>query len=54
MSPSPRNLLIIITDKARVRRTVDGVGVIKVDDLNLEDIEISHTLGGAGKSSREC
>ena len=30
-------------------RTVEGVGVMKDKDLNREEIEGSHTLGGAGE-----
>ena len=29
-----------------------GVGVMKDEDLNLEEIEASHTLGGAGEVDR--
>jgi hypothetical protein len=28
---------------------VEGVGVMKDEDLNLEEIEDSHTLGGVGR-----
>ena len=31
---------------------VEGVGVMKDEELKLEDIEASHTLGGAGEVSR--
>ena len=27
----------------------DGVGVMKDEDLKLEEIETSHTLGGSGR-----
>jgi hypothetical protein len=41
--------VFIITDKVRVKgeRKVRLVGVIKDKELNLEEIEVSHTLGGA-------
>jgi hypothetical protein len=39
--------LFIITDKANlVGEEVKGVGVMKDEDLKLEEIEVSHTLGG--------
>jgi DNA-directed RNA polymerase subunit L len=38
-------LLFIITDKTKVRRgEVEGVSVMKDEDLRLEEIESSHTL----------
>jgi hypothetical protein len=38
-------LLFIITDKAKVRRgEVEGVEVMKDEDLRLEEIESSHVL----------
>ena len=38
-------LLFIITDKAKVRRgEVEGVEVMKDEDLRLEEIESSHAL----------
>jgi hypothetical protein len=47
-------LLFIITDKARAKggRKVEGVGAMKDEELKLEEIQVSHTLGGAGESSR--
>ncbi len=37
----------IITDKSNlVGEEVIGVGVMKDEELNLEEIEDSHTLGG--------
>jgi hypothetical protein len=33
-------------------RKVEGVGVMKDKELKLEEIEASHTLGGAGEVSR--
>jgi hypothetical protein len=46
-----------ITDKPGARRVaegrkVEGVGVMKDKELKLEEIEASHTLGGAGEVSR--
>ena len=43
--------MFIITDKGRVRRggrlrKVEDVGVMKDEELNLEEIYTSHTLGG--------
>ena len=29
--------------------TVEGVGVMKGEEINLEEMEASHTLGGAGR-----
>ena len=41
------NCVIIITDQAKVsRKEVKGVGVMKDEELKLEEIETSHTLGG--------
>ena len=31
---------------------VEGVGVTKDEELNLEEIEVSHTLGGSGEVVR--
>jgi hypothetical protein len=41
-------------DKARARgaRKVEGVSAMKDEVLKLEEIEVSHTLGGAGEVSR--
>ena len=44
--------LIIITDKSKTRRGGEGVGVMKDEDLNLEEIESSHTLGKTGVVDR--
>ena len=30
-------------------REVEGVGVVKDKEINLEEIEASHTLGGPGE-----
>ena len=39
--------VFIITDKRKiVGEEVKGVGVMKDEELNLEEIEVSHTLGG--------
>ena len=39
--------MFIITDKAKlVGEKVKGVGVMKDEELKLEEIEVSHTLGG--------
>ena len=39
--------VFIITDKAKlVGEEVKGVGVMKDEELKLEEIEASHTLGG--------
>ena len=41
--------MFIMTDKAKASRgckTVKGVGVMKDEELKLEEIEASHTLGG--------
>ena len=39
--------VFIITDKAKlVGEEVKGVGVMKDEELKLEEIETSHTLGG--------
>jgi hypothetical protein len=40
--------MFIITDKSRSRRgrKVEDVGVVKDEELNLEEIECSQTLGG--------
>jgi hypothetical protein len=32
---------------------VEGVGVMKDEELKLEEIEVSHTLGGAWTTIRE-
>ena len=44
-------LRFIITEKTRSNggRKVEGVGVMKDKEIKLEEIETSHTLGGAGK-----
>jgi hypothetical protein len=43
-------MVFIITDKAKSSRGgVKGVGVMKDEELKLEEIETSHTLGGYGK-----
>jgi hypothetical protein len=34
-------------------REVEGVGVMKDKELKLEEIEVSHTLGGVGESDRK-
>ncbi len=40
-------LVFIITDKVKlVGEEVKGVGVMKDEELKLEEIEVSHTLGG--------
>ena len=33
-------------------RKVEGVGVMNDEDLKLEEIEVSHTLGGEGEVER--
>jgi hypothetical protein len=39
--------VFIITDKVKVvGEEVKGVGVMKDEELKLEEIEVSHTLGG--------
>ena len=39
--------MFIITDKAKlVGEETKGVGVMKDEDLKVEEIEVSHTLGG--------
>ena len=39
--------MFIITDKVKlVGEEVKGVGVMKDEELKLEEIEVSHTLGG--------
>jgi hypothetical protein len=39
--------VFIITDKAKlVGEEVKGVGVMKDEELKLEEFEASHTLGG--------
>ncbi len=39
--------VFIITDKAKVvGEETRGVGVMKDEDLKIEEIEASHTLGG--------
>ncbi len=39
--------VFIITDKTKLLgEEVKGVGVMKDEDLELEEIEVSHTLGG--------
>ncbi len=39
--------MFIITDKVKlVGEEVKGVGVMKDEELKLEEIESSHTLGG--------
>ncbi len=39
--------MFIITDKAKVvGEEVKGAGVMKDEELKLEEIEASHTLGG--------
>jgi hypothetical protein len=39
--------VFIITDKAKlVGEEVKGVGVMKDEELKLEEIEVSHTWGG--------
>ena len=39
--------MFIITDKTKLLgEEVKGVGVMKDEELNLEEIEASHTLGG--------
>ena len=40
--------MFIITDKAKARR--EGVGVMIDEELKLEEIETTHTLGGAGSA----
>ena len=45
--------MFIITDKAKlVGEEVKGVGVMKDEELKLEEIEASHTLGGTRNLSR--
>ncbi len=40
-------MVFIITDKENlVGEDVKGVGVMKDEDLKVEEIEVSHTLGG--------
>ncbi len=40
-------IVFIITDKAKlVGEEVKGVGVMKDEEVKLEEIEVSHTLGG--------
>ena len=42
-------VFFITTDRVRVKgggRRVEGVGVMKVKELNLEETEVSHPLGG--------
>ena len=44
--------MFIITDKVKGRRgreEVEGVGVMKDEELKLAEIEASHTLGRAGE-----
>ena len=39
--------MFIITDKSKqVGEEAKGVGIMKDEDLKLEEIEASHTLGG--------
>ncbi len=38
---------MLLTDKARVK--VEGVGVMKKQELKIDEIEVSLTLGGGGK-----
>ena len=39
--------MFTVTDKTKlVGKEVKGVGVMKDEELNLEEIEVSHTLGG--------
>ena len=39
--------MFIITDKTKLRgKEVEGVGVMKDEDLKFEEIESSHTIGG--------
>ena len=39
--------VFIVTDKSKlVGEEVQGVGVMKDEDLKREGIEVSHTLGG--------
>jgi hypothetical protein len=33
-------------------RKVEGVGVMKDEDIKIEEIEVSHTLGGSGEVVR--
>ena len=40
---------LITKDKARARRKVGGVGVMKDKELTLDEMKSSHTLGGAGE-----
>ncbi len=43
----PYSCVFIIPDKAKlVGEEAKGVGVMKDEELNLEEIEASHTLGG--------
>ncbi len=47
MSHCENSCVFIITDKSKlVVEEVKGVGVMKDEDLKLEEIESSHTLGG--------
>ena len=40
--------VFIITDKAKlVGEEAKGVGVMKDEELKIEEIEVSHTLGGS-------
>ena len=40
-------LVFIVTDKSKlVGEETKGVGVMKDEELKLEEIEVSHTLGG--------
>ena len=45
--------MFIITDKEKARPDGEGrregVGVMKDEGLNLEEIQASHTLGGPGR-----
>ena len=44
---SQKLCVFIITDKAKlVGEEVKGVGVIKDEEVRIEEIEVSHTLGG--------
>ena len=43
--------VFIITDKEKIGgEEVKGVGVMKDEELKLEEIEVSHTLGGTEMS----
>jgi hypothetical protein len=53
MSSRLSNVLFIRTDKAStVGGKVDGVGVMENKKAKLQEITVSHTLGGSG--GRSC